>query len=229
MEELVLGLHLAGHELDVVHQHEVRLPVLGAELIHGPAGADGLNVVVDELVALDIEDFRGGEFAADDVSDGVEQVGLAQPRVAVDEKGVVVLPRRVRHRPGRTTGQTVGGAHHKGVKGKLPALHQGYGLLLLLALKALKASVVQQVDGDVGGEDVLESRLNVGKEAVLDVGALEGVGTVEVEVVSLQGHYCRFVEPCLDGGLRQILPEPGQDHGPDIGNRLHRSSPSLFP
>ena len=162
------------------------------------------------------------------MGNGVEQVGLAQPRVAVDEEGVVVLPRRVRHRPGRRAGQTVGGAHHEGVKGELPALHQGYGLLLLLALKALEAVVVQQVDGNVGGEDVLEPGLDVGQEAVLDVGALEGVGTVEVEVVPLQGHYRRLVEPGFDGGLRQILPEPGQNHGPDIGNRLHRSSPFLF-
>ena len=58
------------------------------------------------------------------MGDGVEQVGLPQPGVAVDEEGVVVLARRVGHRPGGGAGQFVGGPDYKGLKREFPALHE---------------------------------------------------------------------------------------------------------
>jgi hypothetical protein len=149
VEELVLGLHLARDELDVVHQHQVRLPVLDAEVVHGAAGADGLDEVVDKFVALDVEDTGGGGLAADLVGDGIEEVGLAQAGAAVDEEGVVAASGGVGHRPGGGAGQLVGGAHYEGVEGKFAAVHNGGGSGLLFVLALAEAVVVQEADGDV--------------------------------------------------------------------------------
>ena len=136
-----------------------------------------------------------------------------------------MLARGVGHRLGGGVGHGVGGAHHEGVKGELPGLHQGHRLFLLRVAVEAQALVIQQADGHVGGEDVLQTGLDVGEEAVLDIIALEVVGAVEHQGVPLQGNHCRLVKPGLDGSLRQVLPEAGEDHGPDIGYRLHRSSP----
>ena len=83
------------------------------------------------------------------MGDGVEKVGLPQPGVAVDEEGVVVLARRVGHRPGGGAGQLVGGAHYEGVEGKFAAVHNGGGSGLLFVLALAEAVVVQEADGDV--------------------------------------------------------------------------------
>ena len=202
----------------------VLLPHLGG--LAG-TGLNGGHQFVGEVVALDVGDLGSGVVAADDVGDGVDQVGLAKAGVPVDQQGVVVLGRMLRNRHRRRVGQLVGGAHHEGLEGELPALHQGGRLLLLLILVAAQPLVVQKPYRHVGGEDVLESRLDIGEEPVLDIGALEVVGTVEHQGIPLQGHHRGVVKPGLDGGLRQLLPESGQYHGPDIGNRLHRSSPFL--
>ena len=77
MEEFVLSLHLAGNKLDIVHQHQIRLPVFDPELVHGPAGADGFDEVVDEFVSLDVENPGGRGLAADLVGDSVKEVGFA--------------------------------------------------------------------------------------------------------------------------------------------------------
>ena len=94
MEELLLGLHLLGEELDVVDEQHVgaaealaegavvlvahRLDERGGELLdrrvaHGQAVAVGLHVVADR----------------------VEEVRLAEPRLAVDEERVVGLGRHL--------------------------------------------------------------------------------------------------------------------------------------
>ena len=183
MEKLVLCLYLAGYELDIVYQHQIGLPVLGAE-VAGLAGADGFDKIIDELVALDIEDPGGGILLMDDVGNGVEQMGLAQARTAIDEQGVVVLARRVGHGAGGGAGQLVGGAYHEGLKGELAAVHDGSGLVFLGVLPCPESLVVKEAHGHIGGKNILQTGLDVGKEAVLDIGALEIVGTVEDQLVT---------------------------------------------
>jgi hypothetical protein len=53
------------------------------------------------------------------VPDGVQQVGLAQSRLAIDEEGVVRLGRRLGHRDRRRVGEPVAGPDHEGVEGVL--------------------------------------------------------------------------------------------------------------
>ena len=126
MEEFLLGLGLAGDELHVVHQQDVRVPVFVVEF-QLFALADGLDQGVGKIVALDVDDLGAAVVLADAVGDGVDQVGLAQARVAVDQKGIVGFRRRVGHGPGGGVGKLVGFAHHEVFKGVFPRLDQGRG------------------------------------------------------------------------------------------------------
>ncbi len=58
------------------------------------------------------------------VGDGVQQVGLAQAGLAVDEQGVVGLGGPLGHRLGRRVGEFVGRAHHEPLKGVLLGARQ---------------------------------------------------------------------------------------------------------
>ena len=117
MEELVLHLVLSGHKLHVVYKEQIRFPVLGPELA-APSGPDQADEFIDEIVALDIDDFRVRVVSPDDIGDGVEQMGLAQAGIPIDQQRIVVLGRVFRHCHGRGVGQLVGGAHHEGLKGE---------------------------------------------------------------------------------------------------------------
>ena len=201
MEELILHLLLAGHELHVVHQQQVRLPVLGPELV-APAGPDQLDELVDEVVALDVDDLGPGVVAADDVGDGVEQMGLAQARVPVDQQGVVVLGRVLRHGHGGGVGQLVGGAHHEGIKGELRG---GKAVALAVGLAAAElreVRIVQDLHFKVRGEDIVEGGFDVFHEQGFDVSLLEIVGAVEQKGIAPDIHRLQLVEPGGDGGLR---------------------------
>lgn len=90
MEEFILNLFLAGHELHVVHQQKVCLPVLGPE-VAATACPNQLNELIDEVIALDVDNFGSRIILPDHVGDGIQQMSLAQTRIAVDQQGVVVL------------------------------------------------------------------------------------------------------------------------------------------
>ena len=84
MEEFVLYLLLAGYELHIVHQQQVRFPIFGTELA-APTGTDELDEFVDEIIALDVDDLRRRARRADLVGDGVNEVRFAKAGVAVDK------------------------------------------------------------------------------------------------------------------------------------------------
>ena len=118
VEELLLGLGLALQELDVVDQEHVDVAVAPLEPVL-PVVADRVDELVGELLAGDVAHLGAGVEAAHVVADGVQQVGLAQPGVAVDEQRVVGLARRLGHRDGRRVGEAVGGADDEGLEGVL--------------------------------------------------------------------------------------------------------------
>ena len=108
VEELLLGLGLALQELDVVDQQHVDVAVAALEAVL-PVVADRVDELVGELFARDVADLRAAVEAADVVADRVQQVGLAQPGLAVDQERVVGLaraPRRRRRRPRGGSGWT---------------------------------------------------------------------------------------------------------------------------
>ena len=164
MKEFVLHLFLPRHELHVVHQQKIRLPVLGPELA-APVGPDQFYKFVDEFVAFNIDDFGSGVVFPDDVGDGVEQMRLPQAGIPVDEERVVVLGRMFRHGHGSGVSQLVGRAHYEGVEGKLRV---GEPLRLPFwrraALEFQKARIVQNFYLKIRGKNVVEGGLDVVEE-----------------------------------------------------------------
>ena len=80
--------------------------------------AEGVDEVVHERLGGDVQDGPGREVLLDVVPDGVEEVGLAQPGVAVDEQRVVGASGRLGHRLGGGVGQAVRRGGDEGVEGE---------------------------------------------------------------------------------------------------------------
>jgi hypothetical protein len=118
VEELLLGLGLPLQELDVVDEEHVDVAVAALEAVL-PVVADRVDELVGELLARDVAHLGSVVERADVVADGVEQVGLAQPGVAVDEQRVVGLARCLGHRHGGRVREAVGRADDEGLEGVL--------------------------------------------------------------------------------------------------------------
>ena len=91
VKELVLRAVLVRQELDVVDEQDVRRgPVARAEVLHRGARrpADRTDEVGHELLAGDEADRPLGVLAMNLVTDGLQEVGLAQADAAVDEQRV---------------------------------------------------------------------------------------------------------------------------------------------
>ena len=197
MEELLLGLLLAGDELDIVHQQDARLPVLLPEL--GVAALpDGGDQLVGEVVALDVHDPQVLPLALD-------LMGLAQSGVAVDEQRVEVFRRFIRHGPCRRIGQLVLRPHHIRLEGEGVGIQQGAGLIRGHTVIGSQLLVVEDLHLQIGGEDVLQRRLDVLHETGLDGAFFEGVAAMQHEGGVLHGDHVHLVEPCADGGLAELL------------------------
>ena len=119
MEELLLSLLFAGDELHVVNQEQVRLAVLFPHF-GGFVGTflNGADQLVGQLIALDVGNAGIGIVAADDIGDGVDQMGLSKTGITVDQQGVIVLGGMVRNCLGSGVGQLVAGTDHKGIEGE---------------------------------------------------------------------------------------------------------------
>ena len=127
VEELLLGLDLALQELDVVDQQHVDVAVAALEPVL-PVVADRVDELVGELLAGHVADLGAGVEAAHVVADGVQQVGLAQAGVAVDQQRVVGLARRLGDRDRGRVREPVGRADDEGLEGVLrvePGLERG--------------------------------------------------------------------------------------------------------
>ncbi len=116
VEELLEDLLLPFEELDVVEQENVDGPVAVLERLHLLA-ADAVDELVEELLRAHVADQAAGGDLASLVPDGVEEVGLPQTRLAVDEQRVVLAVGLLPHRHGGGVGEAVGLAHHEVVEG----------------------------------------------------------------------------------------------------------------
>ena len=116
VEELLLGLLLALDELDVVDEQHVDVAVAALEGVVG-AGAHGVDELVEEGLGGDVAHPVGRVVLPHVVADGLQEVGLAQAGVAVDEQRVVLAGRRLGHGQGGGVGEPVGRADHEGVEG----------------------------------------------------------------------------------------------------------------
>ena len=81
--------------------------------------ADAVDEVVGELLGVHVAHPHVGVQRAGVVADRVQQVGLAQPGLAVDEERVVRLGRRLGDRDRRRVREAVARADDEGVEGVL--------------------------------------------------------------------------------------------------------------
>ena len=147
---------------------------------------------------------------------GVEQVGLAQSRLAVNEQGVEALRRLFRHRLGRGVGQLVLGAHHVGLKGEGVGIKQVSRPIRRHAVIGRQLLVAEDLYLQIGGEDVLQRRLDVGEEPGLHRVLLERIAAVQHQRRILHGHHGDLVKPGLDSHVGQLAAETGEDTVPQI-------------
>ena len=116
VEEFFLGGFLFPQELDIVDEQHVDVPVFVPEGFVRVV-LDGADQFVGERFTGNVQDLHFRMMVMDVVADGVHQMGLAQPRVAVQEQGVVALGRCVGHAHGEVVGFFVGFAPDEIVKG----------------------------------------------------------------------------------------------------------------
>ena len=193
MEELLLGLHLALEELDVVDEEHVDIAVAPLE-VGGLVVADAVDEVVRELLGVHVAHLDVRVEAAGVVADGVEEVGLAQTGLAVDEERVVGLGRGLGDGDGRGIGEAVARADDEGVEGVL-RVQPGQLDLLGLGPAATGAggrglrvlvdeAVIAAVDRKGRGEALrLRSWFRLGGLLRLDaLGRRKGVSVGEVRV-----------------------------------------------
>ena len=198
VEELLLGGGLARDEVDIVDEQNVAGAVLVAELGHGLAG-HGVDHLVGEVLALDVDDPHVGDLLLQLVGDGVEQVGLTQTAGAVDEERIVGLGGAVGHGDTGGVGELIGGAYDEVVKGVLE-IEGGEGGAdagglegILLGVRLLLSGLCHSLGGGlfhhslhegglVGGDDgspladqgELDLKAQHFREAALDIGLIFG-------------------------------------------------------
>ena len=218
MEHLLLGRVPAGDELHVVHQEHVGAPVFLPEF--GVAAlADGLDQLVGEGVALDVHHLIVRVVVVDGVGDGVQQMGLAQAGLAVDEQGVIALPGIVCHGPGGGVGELVGGAHHEALEGVL--LCPGEEAALLGGFQGVHLPLGEDNHVEIGGKQLVQGVLDEWNIAGCDDVPLEPGGAVQDEAVFVQRHGAGVVKPGIDGGGSHIGLHQLNDLRPDLSSRVH--------
>ena len=152
-------------------------------------------------------------------------MGLSKAGVPVDQQGVVVLGRVLRHGDGGGIGQLVGGAHHEGLKRELRG---GESLALAVGTAIVQLRIVQIVQDlhlEICGEDIMEGGFDVFHEQGFDISLFEVVGTVEEKRIALDVHGLQFVEPGGNGGLRELALQLGKHIVPYIGDGIQKETP----
>ena len=110
------SLRLALDELDVVDEQHVDLAVAALEAVVG-ALAHGVDELVEEGLGGDVAHPVGGVVLAHVVADGLQEVGLAEAGVAVDEQRVVLAGGRLGDGERGGVGEPVGRPDDEGLEG----------------------------------------------------------------------------------------------------------------
>ena len=166
VEELLLRGFLARQKLDIVDQQHVGLTVFLAELL-GRGGLNGGDDLVGEHLAVHIHDVEIGVVLFDLDLNGVQQVGLAQTRRAVDEQRVVGTAGVGGHGLRGGVGKLVAGAFDEVFKGKVvPSAGQGTFVQLGLFFFALVLFGGDEQHLDIKAQNGLKGVLQKGGIAV---------------------------------------------------------------
>jgi hypothetical protein len=112
VEELLQRLLLALEELHVVDEQHVDVAVAALEGVAG-AGLHRVDELVEERLGRDVADPVGGIVVVHVAGDGLQQVGLAEAGVAVDEQRVPAAGRHLGDGLGGGVGEAVRPADHE--------------------------------------------------------------------------------------------------------------------
>ena len=207
VEKFLLGGVLAGDELDVVHQKQVGVAVFVAEFEVFTA-ADGLDKLVGELLAPDVDDVVFRVLLLDAVGDGVEQVGFAQAALTVEKQGIVGGGSFLGDGLRGGKGVLVGGADHKGVKGILGIeFHKGASAFVEGILGEFL--LVQDHQLDFRLELVPHGVLDQLGVAIEDHVLAEGGGRIDHQLFLVQLNDLRVIKIGGDGSGRRVLFQVG--------------------
>ena len=125
VEEFLLGAFLAGEELDVVDEQDIGLAVFFAEF-HQRAVLDGIDELVRELLAGEVNDLCGGVVGLHMMADRLEEVGFSNAADAVDKEGIVGDGGRIADGERGGVGEFVVTTHDEILKG-VARIHPGHG------------------------------------------------------------------------------------------------------
>ena len=116
VEELFLGAFLVLQELDVIDQQHVDMAIAGAKLLL-PIITNSVDEFVGEFFRVHVTDSQVRMHLRGVVCDGVQQVGLAETGVAVDEQRVVRAAGCLGDGDGGGMRKAVAVADHEGLEG----------------------------------------------------------------------------------------------------------------
>ena len=134
VEELLLRPLFAGEELDVVDEEHVDPAIPLAELL-ALLTADRVDELVRELLARRVRDALLRVPRDHRMPDRVHEVGLPEPRAAVDEERVVAVAWALGHGERGRVRQTVVRAHDEG-RERVTGVQQGRGGALAALLRS---------------------------------------------------------------------------------------------
>ena len=114
MEKAFLGVLLAADKVDVVNQQHINTSILFAEFPGFPL-LDGIYKLIGKLLGADIKHPKlAGE---GNMTNGMQQVGLAQTHIPTYKQGVMAASRVFRYPQGTGISQAVIVADDEGIKG----------------------------------------------------------------------------------------------------------------
>ena len=115
VEELFLRALFSGQELDVVEKQRVDRAVAIAERLHLVV-ADGRDQFGHERVRRHVDDFPAGTDVSELLSDGLDQMRLAQTCAAVDEQWIERTAQILSDRQRRRVGELIRAPDHEGAE-----------------------------------------------------------------------------------------------------------------
>src|SRR3954451_2768877 len=222
VEELLPRLVLAGEKLDVVDENHVRLAeaFLEADRASFP---HRLDEFARELLDGRVANMQTGAVALYVVSDGVQQVGLAEPGPAVDEERVVGLAGELGHGEGGSVAEAVSATDHELLEGVLRV-----EAALLHRSAVGRALEHRGLGGPVRGhhphgraliEAPRRGAVQQREVALLDPGP-DVLGGPDEKRAALQSGELQGVEPDVELEVRRLSPELFANVIPDLGELL---------
>jgi len=203
VEEGLLRLGLADHELDVLYYQEISVSELGAKLLGAPL-LEGVHELIGKLLAAGTKDpeaiLRGI------VGYGVSKVCLSYSGYAVDEQWVVFASWSLSRCHGGSEGQAVRGSDDEGVKGVPRIDHgqksrgggvpgKGTGISTKTDLELDLNLLPRDADEDLGHERT---------EALLQPLLGEGAGSPDNKLASLLAEANGIFEPSIEVGFAYL-------------------------